>query len=581
MASTSPPSTSSAMSTPAAVDSAALHSCSNCCRRMSSLKHDFHTICSQCRAVSCSVETRCSECKGWSVDAMQDHLKYQRSLARKSSNRKLAVTAASGSQPAVSSSPVGPSIPLAPAVSDSSQLKDAVLAVLQSLQGSLGINHDPSSTASSTVPSDVGALELPTQTSAISTSPVVHSDNISVLHANARSYVGMCSVTAADRSEPIGPSPSPLGSSDADQLQSHVVGPLSSSSSALSPTSLLFPLTPSPSLSSSLPPPPPGSPLSSYSSAVSSLLASVSSSSSSPIHSISPAFNPSSLALVSFPSYSFVSPSLPLPSSSLYTPPSSSSSSSGYHHPLSSSFSFLSSPLPSASSSVSSHPPVPPPPGFPASSFYSQAPPSSSSSSPLPPPPILSYASASSFRSVPLPSLGGISTSSSIPLSSSSSSSFGAVSSLADHQARLLGLSSEYQSLARWFMSSGGSDFAALVRSSFPHVLPDLSRDFTSGSSLPHHLALGTYHSFPSYFLHSAIWCSPLVFPLPWCPRATSFYLAVSRFSSACSSFHYHSSSSWLSPACFFHLFGVGFFSFGTRVGCGCPASCWGSPLPD
>ena len=249
MASTSPPPTSSAMSTPAAVDSAALRSCPNCRRRMSSLKHDSHTICSQCRAVSCSVETRCSECKDWSVDAMQDHLKYQRSLARKSSSRKPAVTAASGSQPAVTSSPVGPSNPLAPAVSESSQLKDAVLAVLQSLQGSLDINID-SSTAPSTVPDSapsvggatggvhgmklhtvdsrlefpgVGALELPAQTSAISTSPVVLSDNISMLHATARSYLGMSSVTAADRAAPIGPSPSPLGSSGADQLQAHVV----------------------------------------------------------------------------------------------------------------------------------------------------------------------------------------------------------------------------------------------------------------------------------------------------------------------------------------------------------------------
>ena len=385
MASTSPPSTSSAMSTPAAVDSAALRSCPNCGRRMSSLKHDSHTICSQCRAVSCSVETRCSECKDWSVGAMQDHLKYQRSLARRSSSRKPAVTAASGSQPAVTSSPVGPSNPLAPAVSESSQFKDAVLAVLQSLQGSLGINID-SFTAPFTVPDSapsvggatggvhgmklhtvdsrlefpgVGALELPAQTSAISTSLVVHSDKISMLHASTRSYLGMSSVTAADRAAPIGPSPSPLGSSGADQLKAHVVGPLSSSSSALSSTSLLFPLTPSPSfppsLSSSLPPPPPGSSLSSYSSAVSSLLASVSSSSSSPIPSISPAFTPSSLASASFPSSSFVSPSLPHASSSLYPPTSSSSSSSLYHHPLSSSSSFLSSPLPSASTSVSSH----------------------------------------------------------------------------------------------------------------------------------------------------------------------------------------------------------------------------------
>ena len=47
-----------------------------------------------------------------------------------------------------------------------------------------------------------------------------------------------------------------------------------------------------------------------------------------------------------------------------------------------------------------------------------------------------------------------------------------------------MGLSSEYQSLARWFLTSGYSDFAAPVRSSFPHLLPDLSCDFTSNSSL-------------------------------------------------------------------------------------------------
>ena len=66
------------------------------------------------------METRCCECKDWSVDAMEDHLKYQRSLAHKSSSREPAVTAASGSQPVVTSSPVGPSNPLAPAVSESS-----------------------------------------------------------------------------------------------------------------------------------------------------------------------------------------------------------------------------------------------------------------------------------------------------------------------------------------------------------------------------------------------------------------------------------------------------------------------------
>ena len=119
---------------------------------MSSLKHDSHTICSQCRDVNCSVDTRCDECKSWSVEAMQEHLKYQRSLAGKRGSKKPAVTAASVSKPAVASSPVVSSSPsVSASVSEDARLKDAILAVLQSLSGSLGFNQT-SSTAPSTVP---------------------------------------------------------------------------------------------------------------------------------------------------------------------------------------------------------------------------------------------------------------------------------------------------------------------------------------------------------------------------------------------------------------------------------------------
>ena len=107
-----------------------------------------HTICSQCRDVNCSVDTRCSECKSWSVEAMQDHLKYQRSLAGKRlvrSRRSLLL------QPAVASSPVVTSTPSVSSVSEDPRLTDAILAVLQSLSGSLAINQS-SSTAPSTVP---------------------------------------------------------------------------------------------------------------------------------------------------------------------------------------------------------------------------------------------------------------------------------------------------------------------------------------------------------------------------------------------------------------------------------------------
>ena len=54
----------------------------------------------------------------------------------------------------------------------------------------------------------------------------------------------------------------------------------------------------------------------------------------------------------------------------------------------------------------------------------------------------------------------------------------------ASYQARALGLSLEYQSLARWFLQSGGSDFHSYVSSFFPHLSADASRDFSSGSSL-------------------------------------------------------------------------------------------------
>ena len=82
---------------------------------------------------------------------MQEYLKHKKSLAGKRS-KKPAVTAASVSQPTVDSSPLEPSAPSIPSVSEDSRMKDAVLAVLQSLSmsGSLGINQS-SSTAPSTV----------------------------------------------------------------------------------------------------------------------------------------------------------------------------------------------------------------------------------------------------------------------------------------------------------------------------------------------------------------------------------------------------------------------------------------------
>ena len=46
----------------------------------------------------------------------------------------------------------------------------------------------------------------------------------------------------------------------------------------------------------------------------------------------------------------------------------------------------------------------------------------------------------------------------------------------------MLGLSQDYQSLARWYFLSGGSDFRAYLSAFYPHLSSDASRDFSSGS---------------------------------------------------------------------------------------------------
>ena len=179
--------------------------------------------------------------------------------------------------------------------------------------------------------------------------------------------------------------------------------------------------------------------------------------------------------------------SLPPPIS---CPPSSSASSS-------SSAPFLSS-LPSPS-------PLPPPPSFP--SLFAPTPPHSSrssfsSSDSVPPPPpgfpplppsTLAPFPSSSFLPGPspsssYPSLPSFTSSPSgvpvaPPIVSSSSSSSSSLD-FAAYQASVLGLSREFQTLARWYFQSGGSNFRAYLSAFYPHLSPDASRDFSSGSSV-------------------------------------------------------------------------------------------------
>ena len=115
---------------PSPMDSSALRFCGKCHRRMSSLKYDLHTVCSQCREVICSVTTRCDECRAWSIDVMTDYLKHKKSLATKS--KKKSVTSASIIPPAVVSSPLLGSPSRLPSVSDDAKIRDTVLSAVAS-----------------------------------------------------------------------------------------------------------------------------------------------------------------------------------------------------------------------------------------------------------------------------------------------------------------------------------------------------------------------------------------------------------------------------------------------------------------
>ena len=273
---------------------------------------------------------------------MQEYLKHKKSLATKR-GKKPAVAAASVSRPAVESSTLLGSPPTFPSISEDSKIRDAVLAVLQSLSkaGSLGTNQ--SSTAPSTVPdyapsvggdtggdggmkphnvgrlsrsSGVGALD----NSVASTTRDVHHDIYSVYPSSARHSHDLCSVFAAPVAAPLG-HPPPLASSGDDLLRVPGHGPLDVASSPLSPNSLLFPLPPSSYAVSSSSSFFFWSPFFGLSFSCSSpflllLLFSFLFPSSTP-----PSFAPSSLSSDSFPSFSSVTSALPPSVSSLFPLP--------------------------------------------------------------------------------------------------------------------------------------------------------------------------------------------------------------------------------------------------------------------
>ena len=77
----------------------------------------------------------------------------------------------------------------------------------------------------------------------------------------------------------------------------------------------------------------------------------------------------------------------------------------------------------------------------------------------------------------------------------------------------MLGLSQDYQSLARWYFLSGGSDFRAYLSAFYPHLSSDAFRDFSSCSSAFFSALRAVASSVPLPTVSSAAPPLPLVAP--------------------------------------------------------------------
>ena len=87
-----------------AMDLDSRRNCSTCKTRMSSLMHDSHLMCSNCRGRDCNMDIRCVECEGWSEEAMLKYIKYRKSLDSKNKSKKDKKISASADQASLPSS---------------------------------------------------------------------------------------------------------------------------------------------------------------------------------------------------------------------------------------------------------------------------------------------------------------------------------------------------------------------------------------------------------------------------------------------------------------------------------------------
>ena len=78
--------------------------CSTCKTRMSSLMHDSHLMCTNCRGRDFNMDIHCVECEGWSEEAMLKYIKYRKSLDSKNKSKKDKKISASADQASLPSS---------------------------------------------------------------------------------------------------------------------------------------------------------------------------------------------------------------------------------------------------------------------------------------------------------------------------------------------------------------------------------------------------------------------------------------------------------------------------------------------
>ena len=99
-----PPATTTTTTPSSAQHDSSHRTCANCKTRISTARHDAHTVCIKCRGFRCDHKNRCNECEPWTKDQMDAYLKHRKSLDVKAKSKaKTPVTSVAETTPVVTS----------------------------------------------------------------------------------------------------------------------------------------------------------------------------------------------------------------------------------------------------------------------------------------------------------------------------------------------------------------------------------------------------------------------------------------------------------------------------------------------